>query len=168
MVRFPPTSLPRWWSGWVVHAKSSHIMPTHPKPKASTAFTDHCHWRWKGGLLLQCEDWVPGFLQRIHPAPDWESFQNVGPSRCHLIFLCLKRNSHNLQCVPWGRRCQAGMIGGFQNSTAVARTEGRVTQITPKQCKKYPGLSHIDWSTQVLHSIALEIFGNRPHMVKQS
>ena len=87
-----------------------------------------------------------GFLAKrlllLHPASDWETFQKVGLSLG--VTFRLKRNSHNLECVPWGRRCQAGMIGGFQNSTAVARTEGRVTQITPKQCKKYPGLSHID------------------------
>ena len=28
MVRFPPTSFPRWWSGWL-HTKNGHIMPTH-------------------------------------------------------------------------------------------------------------------------------------------
>ena len=56
--------------------------------------------------------------------PDRQNYQNIGG----VTFLGLKRNSHNLQCVPWGRRCQA-MIGGFQNS-AVARKESRVTQIT--------------------------------------
>ena len=71
-----------------------------------------------------------GFLQRdcsrILQLTDWETFPNVGPSRCHLAFLGLRRNSHNLQCVPWGRRCQA-MIGGFQNG---GKKGGRVTQIT--------------------------------------
>ena len=112
---------------------SRQEQPYHANsPKAQSLHSLHrsLSLEVKRRSLLQSEDWVPGFLQRIHPAPDWESFQNVGPSRCHLIFLCLKRNSHNLQCVPWGHRCQA-MIGGFQNSTPVARKEGRVTQRSP-------------------------------------
>ena len=85
-----------------------------------------CHWGKNAVVLYLCK-YINTLRRRgsfSQDFPDRQTYQNIGG----VTFLGLKRNSHNLQCVPWGRRCQA-MIGGFQNS-AVARKESRVTQIT--------------------------------------